>query len=63
MIAKLVNLESNNNFSVSQGNHSLLNDGPYQDQNEVSDKSLEESLLFEDFSSSDDSSEGSRKLE
>ena len=41
-----------------------MNEIPYLDQNEGDDKSLEESLLFEDFSSSDDSSErSSRKLE
>ena len=63
LMAKLVNLESNHNSS-SQARTSHMHDMPYMDQNDQNNKSLEESLLFEDFSSSDDSSESSsRKLE
>ena len=62
LIAKLVNLESNNNTS-SQPRTSFGNEMPYNDNDHIN-KSLEESLLFDEFSSSDDSSESSsRKLE
>jgi len=56
LIAKLVNMESNQNTNSQPRDSYGMQMPPYAELNE-SKQSLEESLLFEDFSSSSDSSD------